>query len=331
MKFIQLCVVFTGCVIVGIGFFPQRLIGEESVNVVADIFSFVEKSDLVRHEFAEVEDATHATAKTVPPPSGYLKGMAISYALLYQSLKSEREDKYLAIMVKEFGGGNDPLRDFNSTDRRDYFDETNGWLSNATEAGRLQNVFAILLELGVRESFGNCYEGIDPNNTGATGQENEAETGLFQTSWNYYLNSKTGRSFLGELKESYETGDRSTSFSLLPVFEESAGKWKGNHGPEESEGWKFQELTKKRPRFAVEFMALCVRSLPRGTHFKEWKDGGSVKEKGYNVFLRDYGFELPPEISDFLKGIEKIVDRYEGEPNEFEPKMGKWFSEAMQD
>jgi hypothetical protein len=207
-------------------------------------------------------------------PTGYIGGMALAFAETYRGLNSG--DPVAAEMAAAPSGD----------DRKDVLDWYAGPLIGAGTRGdsasdRLNQLFTIMLGLGMRESSGKHCEGRDMS--AANVSADTAEAGLFQVSYN----SITGHETLARLFETYK-GRK----DLLGIFEDgvqcSAKSWTGwGEGP----GREFQELTKTCPAFAVAYAGVLLRRLR--THW------GPIARKEVEV--------LPDAAALFLK-VKTIVD-----------------------
>jgi hypothetical protein len=238
-------------------------------------------SELRKHPWRSIGDA-EAPGRG---PIGYTKGMALAYADVYRRWKHLFPDRYVAAMAKKPSAENprDALWAL-----RDIFAQR----GMQVEKGGLDTVralYVLLYELGLRESDGQYYEGLD---TGRWKDRNElrnphpetTEAGLFQSSWD----AADGRPLMQGLFAEYAKGKGPC---YADVFKEglrphpllNVGK-----GP----GADFQQLTKVCPGFAVEFAALALR------------DQGA--ENYHFVKLRR--LEISPKAEQFFKKIETIVD-----------------------
>jgi hypothetical protein len=157
----------------------------------------------------------------------------------------------------------------------------------------LVNVYALLYGLGMRESSGQYCEGRDV--TAQTATAEEAEAGLFQTSYNSrYSNPpafETPNPVLVGLINRWKSDE---SKGLLEVFKQGVSCGTGdatNFGS--GAGRDFQALSKRCPAFVTEYAAVMVRV-----------NGGS---KGHYGPLRRKEAEVLPFVVSMLKEIEAKV------------------------
>lgn len=217
-------------------------------------------------------------------PVGYTRGMALAYARAYRDLRSAKASAYVLEMAR-------PVRSTRPFDalflfRKDF--AKRGMFVERGGVDTLRGLFVLLFELGLRESDGRYYLGVDtgPNKPKAELAHMTAETseaGLFQSSWNFAEENR----LLQSLFKDYEKGRRpcfSKTFreGLKPVPFENIG---------DGAGARFQQLAKECPGFAVEFAALSVRDDGRNYHF-----------------INRHRLEIRREVADFLMEIEKVVD-----------------------
>lgn len=201
-------------------------------------------------------------------PLGYIKGMALVYARVYQHLLEN--DSAAVAMAKVVGNlDHDALA---------WFD-----LNYATPVERLRSVFVLLVGLGMRESSGQFAEGRDrsANNVSA----DTAEAGLFQMSYDI----TAGVPLIREVMKVYANAQ--TNYGLIDVFHEQVRVTNAqlqNYGA--GPGADYQRLAKEMPAFAVEAAAIGVRVLR-----KHW---GPLNRKEV---------EVRPEAEALFKAVETIV------------------------
>lgn len=207
-------------------------------------------------------------------PIGYIKGMAVTYGLVYSKWKA-RDSAALAMAAMNSGDEDrDALASYGPLFRAAGMD--NSLSGEAT----LRHLFVLLIGLGMRESSGKYFEGRDmsANNVDAE----EAEAGLFQMSWN----ARRASPELPRLFAHYSAAPE----GFLSVFQEGLQ-------PRETatfgtgEGAAFQRLCKTCPAFAVEAAAIGLRVLRR-----HW---GPINRQEV---------EIRPEADTLLKMVEKVVD-----------------------
>lgn len=210
-------------------------------------------------------------------PAGYVKGMALSFAAIYDRWRNG--DATVLSMAQAD-------RDDIEHDALTWYESTfNGLgMSNAANgADTLRHLFVLLIGLGMRESSGRYCEGRDRSADNITGET--AEAGLFQMSWN----ARHAIPAMGQLfAEARGRGDD----ALLPVFCEgvhATHRDLANFG--DGDGAEFQALCKSHPSFAVETAAIGLRYAR--THW------GPIKSRAAQVL---------PEADDLLRQVQALVD-----------------------
>ena len=178
-------------------------------------------------------------------PIGYIKGMALAYAQVYQSW---REHDDICMTMARAANGNEI-----KADALDWYGEqftALGMKNGDDGADTLRHLFVLLTGLGMRESSGRYCEGRD--RAAYNVDADTAEAGLFQTSYNLIGDNKMVRN----LFEAY-----TNSTELLSTFQEGVHCRPGdmeNQGVDKN-GLKFQQLSKTCPAFAVELAAVGLR------------------------------------------------------------------------
>lgn len=176
-------------------------------------------------------------------PTGYMQGMALAYARQVVAL-GQGEVTARAIAVAVPASGQDALAWYAPA-----LQAAGGGVDTA--AGRLRDVFALMLGLGMRESSGKTCEGRDRSTNNVTADT--AEAGLFQVSYN----SVSASPELPRLFAAYQgRSDLLEVFSQGVVCRASSAE---NFGT--GAGRDFQALTKACPAFAVEYTAVLMRYL----------------------------------------------------------------------
>lgn len=206
-------------------------------------------------------------------PIGYTKGMALVYARTYCRFK--QGDRYALAMAR--AAGPDPAKDALARYAGEF--QHLGMRNDRAGADTLRHWFALLLGMGMWESSGMWWEGVDVLHTRSP---DETEAGLFQSSWN----SKGFDPHLVPLFNRYRTRPS----GLLEVFKEGVP----HKVPQQSgngEVAEFQRLSKTCPSFAVEYAALAVRA-----QCNDWQP------------IRDKDAELHPDADALFKSVEKAVD-----------------------
>lgn len=209
-------------------------------------------------------------------PIGYIKGMAVMYAVLLRKLAlGDPAATFMAEAVRRDADRDALARyagEFASLGRR----------NDVSGPATLTNLFVLLLGLGMRESSGRYCEGRDASarNTSA----DTAEAGLFQMSWDASPSSP----YIRQLFDQYRGGGE----SFLPIFAEGVAPKPAdlqNFGT--GTGADFQRLCKECPAFAVEVAAVAIRVNPL-----HW---GPLKRKEA---------ELRPEAYDMLRDVQALVE-----------------------
>lgn len=245
-------------------------------------------SAVARQGWERLSDSERVASPHGSAPIGYTVGLAETYAWAYANLKSGQPDPYVKLMVRPVVPS---IRD--GLHRLSEKLAAQG-MTNDTERERLRNLFVILYELGVRESDGRYYLGLDTgiykpgseryDPTGLT-----TEAGLFQSSWNYSYDTPRLKELFAQYRDGARTG------VPLSVFAEGVPAPKGEEGSNIGRGnaLEFQKLVKIHPQFAVEFAALNLRNIGYGDYF----------------FVRFRLMQISPQAENLFKEIERIVDR----------------------
>lgn len=210
-------------------------------------------------------------------PSGYLKGVALTYARAV--CNPTRSD--VAVVSRAQTGNDDK-------DALSWYESnfTAAGMSNAT-SGRstLRHTYTLLLSLGMQESSGKHCVGRDTSasNTSAS----TAEAGAWQTSYD-------SRSASPELPKLFAKYRASRDGCLLDRFKQgvtcSSSSW-ANSGT--GDGAAFQSLEKECPSFAAEYAAVMLRVA-----------GGRT---GHYGPLRTKAAEIAPECDAMFAKIERAV------------------------
>jgi uncharacterized protein (TIGR02594 family) len=147
----------------------------------------------------------------------------------------------------------------------------------------LRALFTVLIGLGMRESSGKYYEGIDVSAGTSSRTADTCEAGLFQMSWNM----KTASPNMPVLLESFVTDPN----GFLPIFSEGLTPTAGglsNYGS--GQGVMFQFMAKRSPACAVMTAALGLR--------KRRKHWGPVNRRE---------LELVAEAADYLLAVQELM------------------------
>lgn len=191
--------------------------------------------------------ADHPWSGRGAAPAGYVKGVAATFALVYQ--KYLADDPAATQMARANSGDDDK-------DALSWYDSNFraiGMSNAAPGADALRHLFVLLLGLGMRESSGNCFEGYDV--TAASHTSTSAEAGLFQQSYDSFSASPE----LPRLMAAYQANP---TWGFQSIFREGvAGGMTDSVGS--GAGADFQRLCKLSPSFAVEAAAVGLRVLRR--------------------------------------------------------------------
>lgn len=218
------------------------------VSKIQSISSLAEKSSCASYKWKD-----RGTA-----PAGYIKGMALTYARGVCKGSTLAGDESLGSSDK------DALAHYGQS------------------KGSRKLTYALLIGLGMRESSGKYCEGRDSSASNV--KSDEAEAGLFQTSFNSRFASPDlsvlllqykkggGNCFLDTFKESVKCTDK-----MLKI-------WGTGDGAE------FQSLVKSCPAFAAEYASVTLRALRK--HY------GPINRKEA---------ELRPECLDMLGQIDEAI------------------------
>ncbi len=207
-------------------------------------------------------------------PIGFFKGMALSYAHNL-CLMSETDSSSLLMAQAQTGNDNiDALSWYNSNFKALAMD------NEISGANTLKHLYVLGIGLAMRESSGNYCEGNDV--TAGPEDANNAEAGLFQTSYDSHIASK-------ELVKTIVSYSKDRAYCYLDAFTEGASCPNQSivgAGP----GADFQILSKKCPGFAVSYAMVGMRVLR-----KHW--GPLVRKEA----------EIRPECDDMLNEIEQLI------------------------
>lgn len=180
-------------------------------------------------------------------PKGYTQGMALAFAQTYKKFNA---DNPAAIEMAK-------ARTSSSKDvMNEYADEFRQLGMNNEHAGidTLRHLYALMLGSGMRESSGQYCCGRDQSAENTS--SDEAEAGLFQTSYNA---SNSSDPEFDNLMDEYTRGLSPGYVDAFSVGVScSSSDWE-NYGS--GRGEQFQKLCKTMPAFAVETHALTLRNL----------------------------------------------------------------------
>lgn len=216
-------------------------------------------------------------------PIGYIKGMALCYARVYQKLKDGDPAAKEMAKARELDDSDDALTHYDPRFRR------LGWDNSISGTNTLRHLFVLMLGLGMRESSGSFCEGRDMSSS--DGGSNTAEAGLFQMSWNASIASNQ----IVRLFNLYSTDPAPEGYAK--IFHEGVRCTEGqlrNWGS--GRGRAYQALAKASPAFAVESAAVGLRNLKN-----HW--GPIIRREA----------ELLPSANTLFARIQDLVDKPEAE------------------
>jgi peptidoglycan hydrolase-like protein with peptidoglycan-binding domain len=179
-------------------------------------------------------------------PKGYTAGVALCFGLAVQQLAEGDPTALCMAQADRNNADKDAL-----THYRSKF-EALGMDNSETGIDTLRHLFVMILGLGMRESSGKYCEGRDmsASNTSA----DEAEAGMFQTSWNI----RSCCQFIPPLLTKYWVNPN----GFLPTFQSDIGPDSNDLGGYGSgDGAKYQFLSKFAPAFHCFVTALGMRYL----------------------------------------------------------------------
>ncbi len=251
---------------------PGPVPGGLSSDLIARISQLAGTSELAR-----VSWAGQGTA-----PLGYIKGMAVTFAMVYLKLKAgDSAARIMAGAVHESveNDHTDALSWYNSN-----FHAV-GMSNDTAGADTLRHLFVLLCGLGVRESSGRYCEGRDRGAKNITADT--AESGLFQMSWDIHVASPE----IPKLLTTYSGG----APGYRNIFQEGVQPKPSDLEISGSgDGAHCQQLCKDSPAFAVEAAAVGLRTY--GGNTGHW---GPIRRKLA---------ELRPEADALFRQVQALVD-----------------------
>ncbi|MGZ3788234.1 MAG: hypothetical protein ACXVLQ_06900 [Bacteriovorax sp.] len=214
-------------------------------------------------------------------PTGYVKGVALSFARSFCRLKKSENNpsKMMTIMsgANSFDTKKDALAHYQSQ-----FVKLPLSLKVAG-AEPLRALYVLGMGLGMRESSGSYCEGWDLS-AGANRTSSEAEAGLFQTSYDSMIISPELRNLYTEYKST------NNNRCFLNVFKEGV-----RCGPSTilgiGDGADYQVFNKTCPAFATEYAMMMLR-LQR-THY------GPINRKEA---------EVNPACNQLLLNVQELIE-----------------------
>jgi hypothetical protein len=238
-------------------------VGTLTQGVIDQIVALARNSALARTSFPRGQGVA---------PIGYINGVAVTFARVYLKLKAQ--DSAALAMTAPIGASTTDVFAFLG-------------LPGGDRPTMLRTLFALLYDLGMAESSGNCFEGIDQ---GASNVESDtAEAGLFQQSWNSHGASPE----MPRLFAAYSANPD----GLLSIFREGVHASSPSPDMGSGDGAKFQALCKSCPAFAVEFAAVGVRTI-----------GGGPRPHGHWGTIEDQKVTIVPQAEQLLQQVQSLVD-----------------------
>ena len=222
--------------------------------------------------------ASYSWAGRGKAPSGYIKGMALTYARSYCRLKTSEAAPTSIIKVLSGSAGSsttDALALFASTFSSHSMDV------NTAGVGPLRSLYTLGIGLGMRESSGKYCEGRDmsASNTSAS----TAEAGMFQTSYD-------SMSASAELSKLYAEYKANPNKCFLDTFK--AGVSCGSSSiAGTGAGADYQAFNKSCPSFAAEYAMIMLR----------------VRRNHYGPINRKEA-EVTPVCNQMLKKVEDFIE-----------------------
>jgi Putative peptidoglycan binding domain len=231
--------------------------------------------------------ANSALARRRIAPPGYVKGMAVMFAVVLRKLA--QGDPAALEMAKPVTG------DTNRDALAHYASEfaTLGMRNDRGGVETLRHLFVLMFGLGLRESSGRYCEGYDrePNRNRLTSET--AEAGLFQMSWD----ARAISPFITPLCDEY----RRTGGGYKSTFAEGVTPTsKDLETVGGGDGATFQQMMKEMPGLAVETAAVGLR-----------KNGGATGHWGP---IRRHEAKLLPEADDLLQQVQQLMAGVPREP-----------------
>lgn len=233
-----------------------------------------------REKIESIATASQCGPRIGSAPKAYMRGVALVFAR--SVCERSRAD------VKVVAAAKSPEANVR-TDALTWYDSkfrALGMSNDSAGVDTLRHAYAMLLDLGIRESSGRYCLGRylhDPFNTA-----DSAEAGLFQTSWGASARS----SVLPAMFERYQADQ---SGCLLDTFSRGV-----SCGAAEAKNWgdgkgaEWQKLTKVCPAFATEYAAVVLRA-----------NGGSMGEYGP---IRQNKVQIEPVCDSMLLDVQRVVE-----------------------
>jgi peptidoglycan hydrolase-like protein with peptidoglycan-binding domain len=232
-------------------------------------------SDMITQIAANSSLAHVSWRKRGEAPLGYIKGMAVMFAVV--SRKLEQGDSAALEMARAVSG--DSHRDALALYGSDF--AALGMRNNVSGIDTLRHLFVLLIGLGMRESSGRYCEGRDLHASNV--KADTAEAGLFQMSWDAHGASPEIPRLLAEYQAN--GGGYRAIFAEGVTCRDSDFATFGS-----GTGAEFQRLCRECPGLAVETAAVGLRSI-----CSHW-----------GPILR-HEVELRPEADDLLMQVQRAT------------------------
>lgn len=224
----------------------------------------------------------YGSSNRTSAPRGYIVGVAKTFA---RSLCRLKQRQSVAVAMSRANTGNtssDALAHYQSI-----FDRLSMDIRNS-ETETLKSLYTLGFGLGMMESSGCYYEGWDLD-AGSNRSSEEAEAGLYQTSFNIVRASPEIRKIYDE----YLSGKKSC---LTDDYKAEVSCAKRGLLGKEAAGLEFQRIIKSCPALATELAVLSLRYERR--HY-------------YPINTRTA--EVAPVCHDLLSNVESYVNSHESE------------------
>jgi hypothetical protein len=232
-----------------------------------------------------VDDITQIAANSalsrrrIAPP-GYVKGMAVVFAVVQRKLA--QGDPAALEMAKPASGDTD--RDALAHYASKF--AALGMRNDVSGVETLRHLFVLMFGLGLRESSGRYCEGFDRESHRNRLTSESAEAGLFQMSWD----ARAISPFIKPLCDDYKrTGGGYKSIFAEGVTPTSKDLETVGSG----DGATFQQMLKEMPGLAVETAAVGLR-----------KNGGATGHWGP---IRRHEAQLLPDADDMLRQVQRLM------------------------
>lgn len=237
-------------------------------------------------------------------PTGYVQGFALAWSTVVKKLS---DGDPVALEMAKADTDDDDL-DALSWYRSNF--QSLGMDNSSDGINTLRHLFVLLMGLGMRESSGKHCEGRDMSADNVS--SDTAEAGLYQTSYNAHTCCPEFDVVMNEYGK-YKWPDYLDQFAEGVTCDSASWASYGS-----GEGYKFQELCKRQPAFAVESCALVLRN--RRQHY------GPINRK--EAELRREADEMLLEVQTHVLGeaappsdLEERVAELEAQVEDLETRV----------